>query len=103
MEKAIEERTDDLKTRKQDRFKAKKDKYDGRVKRRNWEVESEESKRQRLEESGGERIKRRKTLVLMGYSGVNYCGMQRNLGIQTIEEELLKAMLKQKWINEPGK
>lgn len=104
MEKAMEERIDDLKTRKQDRFNAKKEKYDGRSKRRKWEHdESEEAKRLRLEESGGERIKRRKALVLLGYSGVNYCGMQRNLGIETIEEELLKAMLKHKWINDLGK
>lgn len=103
MEKAIEERTEDLKTRKQDRFKAKKERYDGRTKRRQWETqtESEEAKRQRIENEG-ERVKRRKSLILLGYSGVNYCGMQRNLGIQTIEEELLKAMLKHKWINEMG-
>lgn len=103
MDSAIEQRIDDLKTRKEDRFKAKKDKYDGRSKRRQWEDlnETEEAKKQRMEQSE-ERIKRRKSLVLLGYSGVNYCGMQRNLGIHTVEEELLKAMLKHKWINELG-
>lgn len=99
MEQAIEERVDDLKTRKAERFNAKKEKYDGRTKRRRWEQEDEDSKKQRLE-GGEERIKRRKSLVLLGYSGVKYCGMQRNLGIQTIEEELLKAMRKNNWIND---
>jgi tRNA pseudouridine38-40 synthase len=47
-------------------------------------------------------VKRRKSLVLLGYSGVNYTGMQRNPDVPTIEEELLKAMLKNDWINEEG-
>lgn len=45
-----------------------------------------------------ERIKRRKSLIVMGYSGVNYYGMQRNPGFSTIEEELLMAMKKCEWI-----
>lgn len=102
MEKAIEERSETIKTKKEERWKNKKGRYDGRAKRREWENggESEESKRQRLEETGGERVKRRKSLVLLGYSGVNYSGMQRNPGTKTIEEELLNAMFKNKWINE---
>lgn len=36
--------------------------------------------------------------LLLGYSGVNYCGMQRNEGMKTIEEELLTAMFKNSWI-----
>jgi tRNA pseudouridine38-40 synthase len=107
MEKAIDERTENLNTKKEERHKARKERYDGRVKRRAWErkPESEEAKRQRLAEleaGGGERVKRRKSLVLLGYSGVKYCGMQRNPDTSTIEEELLAAMLKNKWINETG-
>lgn len=45
-----------------------------------------------------ERIKRKKSLIVLGYSGVNYFGMQRNPGFSTIEEELLAAMKKCEWI-----
>lgn len=45
-----------------------------------------------------ERVKRRKSLIVLGYSGVNYYGMQRNPGFSTIEEELLTAMKKSEWI-----
>jgi tRNA pseudouridine38-40 synthase len=41
-------------------------------------------------------------LILLSYSGVNYTGMQRNPDVPTIEEELLKAMLKNQWISEEG-
>jgi len=47
-----------------------------------------------------ERIKRKKSAILLSYCGANYFGMQRNPGMQTIEEELFKAMLKHKWITE---
>lgn len=36
----------------------------------------------------------------LGYSGVNYNGMQRNPDVPTIEEELLRSMLKTNWITE---
>jgi hypothetical protein len=63
--------------------------------------ESSESKKPCLD-SNGERIKRRKCAILLAYSGVNFFGMQRNPEMKTIEEELLKAMLKNEWINEEG-
>ncbi|XP_034661928.1 tRNA pseudouridine synthase A isoform X3 [Drosophila subobscura] len=47
-----------------------------------------------------DRIKRKKSAILLSYCGANYYGMQRNPGMQTIEEELFKAMLKHKWITE---
>lgn len=47
-----------------------------------------------------ERIKRKKMAMLLGYSGVNYYGMQRNPGVPTIEEDLLKALLEAKYIKE---
>ncbi|XP_017101836.2 pseudouridylate synthase 1 homolog isoform X1 [Drosophila bipectinata] len=47
-----------------------------------------------------DRVKRKKSAILLSYCGANYYGMQRNPGMQTIEEELFKAMLKHKWITE---
>ncbi|KAH8409677.1 hypothetical protein KR222_001572, partial [Zaprionus bogoriensis] len=47
-----------------------------------------------------DRIKRKKSAILLSYCGANYYGMQRNPGMRTIEEELFKAMLKHKWITE---
>ncbi|KYQ92631.1 tRNA pseudouridylate synthase [Tieghemostelium lacteum] len=38
--------------------------------------------------------KKKKVCVLLGYSGVRYCGMQKNPGLPTIEEELELAMFK---------
>uniref|UniRef100_W8BKC4 Pseudouridylate synthase 1 homolog n=3 Tax=Ceratitis capitata TaxID=7213 RepID=W8BKC4_CERCA len=46
------------------------------------------------------RVKRKKCAMLLSYCGAKYFGMQRNPGMQTIEEELFKAMLKHKWITE---
>jgi tRNA pseudouridine38-40 synthase len=105
MDQAIDQRTENLNVKKDERQKARKNKYDGRSKRRAWEPrteETEEAKKRRLEENPDpeERVKRRKSVVLLGYSGVNYSGMQRNPAAKTIEEELLKAMLKNKWITE---
>ncbi|CAB3224850.1 unnamed protein product [Arctia plantaginis] len=47
-----------------------------------------------------ERIKRKKMALLLGYCGVDYYGMQRNPGVRTIEEDLLKALLEAKYITE---
>lgn len=66
------------------------------MKRRDWVQETEESKKIRLENHPVDRVKRRKSLVLLGYSGVNYTGMQRNPEVATIEEELLKGELRQR-------
>lgn len=101
MDKAVEEQTVLKKENIQERHKGKRERYNGKTKRRDWAPETEEAKRARLE-NPVERVKRRKALVLMGYSGVNYSGMQRNPDVPTIEEELLKAMLKHDWINEEG-
>lgn len=57
----------------------KKQRYDGRSKKRKWEErrtdkgEAFDTKKEKLEE----RIKRRKYALLLGYSGVDYFGMQR--------------------------
>lgn len=95
-----------------DKFPFKKQKYDGRSKKRQWEerrtdkgeVFKNDIKKQKVEEVPAEtvldKIKRRKFCLLIGYSGVNYYGMQRNPGSKTIEEELLKALYKLEYIND---
>lgn len=86
------------KTSKNERYKQR---YNGRIKKRGWEdysVEGSREKRTCLNPE--ERIKRKKVCLLLGYSGVNYFGMQRNPEMKTIEEDLLTALLKNKWINE---
>lgn len=91
--------------KRNEKRKMKKERYNGKHKKREWEPETEDEKRIRLEklaESGEvfERVKRKKCAVILGYSGVNYHGMQRNPAVPTIEEELLKVMLKHKWITD---
>lgn len=98
MEKQLEK----IKELKDEKLKVKKDRYNGKVRRRDWVEETEEAKRLRLEANPVDRVKRKKSLILMGFSGVNYHGMQRNPGVKTIEEELLKALLKHNWITEEG-
>lgn len=78
-------------------------KYNGRSKRRQWDDDTrtpEEIAAKKANLNPEDKIKRRKCVLLMGYSGVNYFGMQRNPGQKTIEEDLFVAMLKQKWITE---
>ncbi|XP_055848983.1 pseudouridylate synthase 1 homolog isoform X1 [Episyrphus balteatus] len=75
------------------------------IKKRQW-VESklteEEIAAKRANFDPADRIKRKKCALLMGYCGADYYGMQRNPGMQTIEEDLFNAMLKHKWITEEG-
>lgn len=90
---------------KQERKQFKKERYNGKFKRRDWKPETDEAKKARLDAAAErgevfERVKRKKGAVLLGYSGVNYCGMQRNIGVSTIEEEMLKVFLKHNWITE---
>lgn len=42
--------------------------------------------------------KKQKFCLLLGFAGGNYYGMQFNESVKTIEDEMLKAMVKQKWI-----
>lgn len=68
----------------------KKRRYDGRSKKRKWEerrsdykaeasgqVNPAEAEKKLKIEDNFERIKRRKYVLMLGYSGVNYFGMQR--------------------------
>lgn len=41
-----------------------------------------------------ERIKRKNRVLMLGYLGRDYYGMQKNTGVKTIEEDLLNALLK---------
>ncbi|ETN63682.1 pseudouridylate synthase [Anopheles darlingi] len=75
--------------------------YNGAVKRRKWEDPPDDPEAVKNFDPAS-RVKRRKSVILLGYSGVDYFGMQRNPGTRTIEEDLLRAMLKQEWINDEG-
>lgn len=108
MDQIIDDMTEkrgEIKEKKDERKKFKKERYNGKFKRRDWKPETDEAKKARLDAAAErgevfERVRRRKGAVLLGYSGVNYCGMQRNISVSTIEEELLKAFLKHKWITD---
>lgn len=41
-----------------------------------------------------QKIKRKNHVIMLGYLGKNYYGMQRNPGMKTIEEDLINALLK---------
>lgn len=97
----MEQQTEKAKEKKE-QLKVKKERYNGKVRRRDWVEETEEAKKARLEANPVDRVKRKKSVVLLGFSGVNYHGMQRNTGVKTVEDELLKAFLKNGWINDEG-
>lgn len=77
-----------------------------RFMKRQWEEanlkkkENGESDEKKLCDKPVERIKRKKMALLLGYCGVDYYGMQRNPGVRTIEEDLLKALWEAKYITE---
>ncbi|XP_068619637.1 pseudouridylate synthase 1 homolog isoform X2 [Battus philenor] len=79
--------------------------YKKRLRKRQWEdnnqnrKENGETDEKKLCEPV-ERIKRKKMAMLLGYCGIDYYGMQRNPGVRTIEEDLLKALLEAKYITE---
>lgn len=76
--------------------------YNGYLKSKRWQnyddeplgahgPETEEQYNYRL-------LKKQKFCVLMGFAGGNYYGMQYNKGVHTIEQVLLDAMVKNRWI-----
>lgn len=83
---------------------ASKYKYNGKIKKRNWEDRRSDrdsitdEKRQKIDPK--DRVKRRKFAILLGYSGADYFGMQRNPQMHTIEEDLLNALLKTNLIDD---
>lgn len=78
----------------------KRHRYDGRSKKRRWVFDRRDDNVKRERTAPEDRVKRRKYLMVLGYAGANYIGMQRNPDVNTIEEELLKAMFKHKLITE---
>lgn len=78
----------------------KRQKYDGRSKKRKWVFNRRDDDAKRERPAPEDRVKRRKFLLVLGYAGANYIGMQRNPDVNTIEEELLKAFFKNKMITE---
>lgn len=79
---------------------AKRQKYDGRKKKRQWVFNRRDDDAKRVRTAPEDRVKRRKYLLVLGYAGANYIGMQRNPNVNTIEEELLKALFKNNMITE---
>ncbi|XP_073959454.1 pseudouridine synthase 1 isoform X2 [Choristoneura fumiferana] len=72
-----------------------------RFRKRQWEDNVKTNgETQEKREKPFERVKKKKMAMLLGYCGVDYYGMQRNPGVKTIEEDLLKALLEAKYINE---
>lgn len=82
----------------------KKPRYNGQQKKRRWEHfnRRDDSDEKRVRTNPDERVKKRKYCMLLGFAGASFFGMQRNPGVNTIEEELLKALLKNKLINDEG-
>lgn len=78
----------------------KRQKYDGRSKKRQWVFNRRDDNAKRVRTEPEDRVKRRKYLLVLGYAGANYIGMQRNPDVNTIEEELLKALFKNNLITE---
>ncbi|XP_060806019.1 pseudouridylate synthase 1 homolog isoform X2 [Amyelois transitella] len=75
--------------------------YKRRYMKRQWEdLATSKEEGESAEKKSCERIKRKKVALLLGYCGVDYFGMQRNPGVQTIEEDLFKALLDAKYITE---
>lgn len=102
MSEAVEAKIVEGKARHEDRKRQqqeRKERYNGAIKKRKWEDPPADPDAVRNFDPAS-RVKKRKCIILMGYSGVNYLGMQRNPGTKTIEEDLLVAMLKHGWISE---
>lgn len=78
----------------------KKIKFDGRSKKRFWQFNRRDDSIKRVRTDPEDRVKRRKFIMVLGYAGANYMGMQRNPDVNTIEDELLKALFKNNLITE---
>lgn len=61
-------------------------------------IDDNPAKKQKIEQDV--RIKKRNFAMMLGYLGKNYYGMQRNPGINTVEEFLIDALLKANLIND---
>lgn len=81
--------------------------YNGYLKNSHWRYFDEETKlklknKDNIEPTEAEikyrERKKRKFCLLLGFCGTNYYGMQYNITVNTIEDMLLGAMLKNEWI-----
>lgn len=90
--------------KKEKRVWVPKKRYDGRHKKRQWQDRSKDAENDIAEKRAHfnpeDRVRKRKFCLLMGYSGANYFGMQRNPSVNTIEEELLKSLLANKYVSD---
>lgn len=99
----VEVEKNEAKLQEPNKKSMKKQRYDGRSKKRRWENRrDDDNDTKRVRTNPEERIKKRKYCMLLGYAGANYHGMQRNPDVNTIEEELLKVLFKNKLIDENG-
>ncbi|XP_033209333.1 tRNA pseudouridine synthase A isoform X2 [Belonocnema kinseyi] len=69
------------------------------IKKRVQVDDNEENLAKKPKVEGEARIKKRNFAMMLGYLGKNYYGMQRNPGMDTIEESLINALLKADLIN----
>uniref|UniRef100_A0A1B0D9A1 Pseudouridylate synthase 1 homolog n=1 Tax=Phlebotomus papatasi TaxID=29031 RepID=A0A1B0D9A1_PHLPP len=99
MSEAIDNRKAEVGT-KRTKDMSYKSRYEGSKKRREWKGAIEVSQEKKEGSEPFVRIKRKKSVILLGYSGKDYYGMQRNPDVKTVEQELLAAMLKNNWITE---
>ncbi|XP_055547115.1 pseudouridylate synthase 1 homolog [Wyeomyia smithii] len=93
------ERGEERHRQKRQQYEAPKSRYNGIVKKRKWEDPPSDPEAVK-DFDPSTRVKKRKCIILLGYSGVDYLGMQRNPGTKTIEEDLLTTMLKHGWISD---
>lgn len=84
--------------------------YNGYLKKTHWKYYDEQRKNKNDPETEAQYnyklLKKQKFCLLMGFAGGNYCGMQYNPLVKTIEGMLFPAMAKNGWIlkehiNEP--
>lgn len=77
-------------------------KYNGFLKKSHWKYYDENRSSGNEPETEAQynyRMKKKqKFCILMAFAGGNYYGMQYNCSLKTIEDELLKAMVKNEWI-----
>lgn len=76
--------------------------YNGYLRKSHWRYHDEncptEKEPETEEQFNYKMLKKHKFCLLLGFAGMNYFGMQYNYSVNTIEDELLKAMVKHKWI-----
>lgn len=62
--------------------------------KKKFETDEDECTASKITKVEEKKIKKKNYVILLGYLGRDYYGMQKNPGMKTIEEDLLKALLK---------